>query len=189
MPPRAAGAATPRAAADYERVRGGRTVQNAGAGRAAGFASVYPLLLPLGGYRDYRAYVVRYDTALPLTLGLLAFAGGTALYLLRHLPTPAARRGYALGVGAVALVFAIADRRLTLRPIENNAAERAALSRLAAAPDGPVPLPPGTRVLAWAPITDPAASVVNAALLAHWRITARPTLYYSAPEPALPPGH
>ncbi len=147
------------------------------------FAAGYLLLLPLGGYRAYREFVLRYDTALPLTLGLFIFYVGTAVCLLRGL-APRASGRYAVLLVAVALIFVNADRRRWLRPAESNAAERRALTQLAAAPGPVVRLPPGTRVLAWEPITDPRASAVNAALLKYWHVSARPPQYYSAPDTA-----
>lgn len=35
------------------------------------FSLFYILLLPLGGYRDYRPNVLRHDTILPITLSLI----------------------------------------------------------------------------------------------------------------------
>lgn len=35
------------------------------------FSTLYLLLLPLGGYRDYRPYIIRYDTFIPITITMI----------------------------------------------------------------------------------------------------------------------
>ena len=49
------------------------------------FALLYILLLPLGGYRDYRPNVLRYDTIMPITLSLLFMFGISTLYILKKM--------------------------------------------------------------------------------------------------------
>ena len=46
------------------------------------FIILYILLLPLGGYRDSRPNILRYDTILPITLCLLFVFGKTTLFLI-----------------------------------------------------------------------------------------------------------
>ncbi len=142
------------------------------------FTLAYLLLLPLGGYREYREYVVRYDTFLPITLGLCILFAGTAVELLRQLPTKR-RQTYAAGLTTLVLLFVIADHRLTLRPAESNLAERAAMAQLAVASptNKPVALPPGTRLMTWDDGADPAIAALNAELLYRWHVTARPVPY------------
>jgi hypothetical protein len=109
---------------------------------------VYLLLLPLGGYRDYRAYIVRYDTLQPITLGLFAFAVGTAVHLLNELSVNTQRIRYAAGVILMALIYANADKRLVLPMAVNNAPERAALAELAAS-SGTEHVLPEVSVISW----------------------------------------
>lgn len=139
------------------------------------FALAYVALLPLGGYRPYRPLILRHDSILPITLGLVGFYALSATCLLRQLPGRAAR-WYGLGVGVVAFIFTNADRHLY--PRHDNACERRALATLAQSTAPVVRLPDDCTVLAWAPITNPSESLVNAKLLVHWRITPKPTLYY-----------
>ena len=146
----------------------------------AWFAAAYLLLLPLGGYRAYRPLILRYDTLLPLTLGLLLAYAATALYLLRTLPGPA-RRWYAAGLIGFSAVYLNADR--PLRPAASNAYERQALARLAATPAPVVALPAGGTLLSWRPLPDYHASEAGARLLYHWKITPEVRRYYQ-PEPA-----
>ncbi|RZL16372.1 MAG: hypothetical protein EOO62_01460 [Hymenobacter sp.] len=144
------------------------------------FILVYVLLLPLGGYRVYRPLILRHDSILPITLGLIGFYALSTGFLLRSLRGPALR-WYGAGVGAVALIFMIADRRLA--PRHDNTCERQALAVLGqACPRPVVQLPDNCAVLSWDPITNPIESLTNAELLAHWGVThGLQPYYYKAP--------
>jgi hypothetical protein len=139
------------------------------------FAAVYILLLPLGGYRPYRYYLLRNDSILPVLLGLLFAYGLSSLCLLRQLPARPLR-WYGGGLGLLLLVFMNADRRLWLR--ENNSCERQALAQLAHAPEPVVRLPADCPVMSWERITDPAQSATNADLLYYWGVTPDRKRYY-----------
>jgi hypothetical protein len=143
------------------------------------FALVYVALLPLGGYRSYRPLIVRHDSILPITIGLVCFYALSTSYILKVWQARA-RRWYGLAVLAVAFIFMYADRRLY--PRHDNACERQALSLLAKAGAKPVVrLPDSCTVMSWEPITSPSESLINAELLAHWGITkGRKPYYYSA---------
>ncbi len=139
------------------------------------FALGYLLLLPLGGYRSYRPLILRYDTLLPLTLGLALVYAATVLYLLRTL-AGSARRWYQVGLLGISAVFMFADK--PLKPAASNAFERQAMTWLAATSGPVVQLPAGGTLLSWQPIGAPAQSGPNARLLHHWRITPQLRLYY-----------
>jgi len=139
------------------------------------FIALYLLLLPLGGYRNYRPLILRRDTALPITLGVIIGYGATTYYLLRQLPATRLRRWYVVGIGALSLLFLATDK-LHIKG-DNNACEQAALAELARAPAGVAHLPNTCLMLAWTPIADYHESATQAALLQHWRITWGLTLY------------
>ncbi len=140
------------------------------------FALVYVALLPLGGYRDYRPLILRHDSILPITLGLMVFYALSATHLLRALPRPGLR-WYQAALVAMALIFTYADRQLAR--YNDNACERRMLALLAQPGGGPVVrLPEACPILSWAPITDPRQSITNAELLQYWHITSRYKLYY-----------
>ena len=142
------------------------------------FALVYVGLLPLGGYRSYRPVILRHDTIMPITIGLITFYALSAGYLLRQLLGRPLRL-YGAGVALVAFIFIFADRRLY--PRHDNAGERQALALLAQAGPRPVVrLPENCTVLSWEPITNPSESLTNAELLVHWGITKNRKLYYYA---------
>ncbi len=140
------------------------------------FALVYLLLLPLGGYRSYRPLILRHDSILPVTIGLVGFYALSATYLLAQLPLRA-RRWYTAAVVVVALIFTNADRKL--HPRNDNTRERHALELLAQAGQASVVrLPEKCPVLSWDPITNPGESVTNAELLEYWGVTNGRKLYY-----------
>jgi hypothetical protein len=141
------------------------------------FALAYVLLLPLGGYRSYRPYLLRFDSISPITLSLFFFYVLSASYLLRALPARG-RPWYTAGVLLVAFIYANADRKL--RVPDGNDCERQALTQLAQAPAtvSLVQLPQACNVLSWQLITDPAASATNAAMLAEWHVTRGPKRYF-----------
>lgn len=138
------------------------------------FALVYLLLLPLGGYRSYRAYVVRRDTILPILIGMAGLFTLSTYWLLSYLP-PRSRLRYAGAVLVLLVVYTIADKH---RLSNTNACERRLLSQLAQAPAPVVALPADCNLLDWQPLTDYPKSELNAQLLYHWRITKTKKLYY-----------
>ncbi|RZK22691.1 MAG: hypothetical protein EOO56_07615 [Hymenobacter sp.] len=140
------------------------------------FALVYIVLLPLGGYRNYRPLILRHDSIVPITVALIGFYGLSATYLLTHL-RGGVRRWYSAGVVAIAIIFTNADRKIISN--NNNGRERRALAILGWAGNKPVmQLPEKCTVMSWEPITNPNESLTNAKLLAYWGITPGQTLYY-----------
>ncbi|MBO0358402.1 hypothetical protein J0X19_10635 [Hymenobacter sp. BT186] len=140
------------------------------------FALIYLLLLPLGGYRQYRPLIVRRDSILPIILGGIAFYGLSTYFLLYHLPAQV-RRWYILGVGVFAAIYINADS-LKLPAPENNTCERQGLERLAAATEPIVRVSAECSVMAWWKIDNPNYSETNAQLLEYWGITQGKKLYY-----------
>ena len=73
------------------------------------FAVLYTGLLPLGGYRSYRPFIVRYDTFMPVTLAWLFFLVRSSVLLWRQ-----GIQGWRYTVVLLALmaVFTMFDRNL-----------------------------------------------------------------------------
>ncbi|SFQ57920.1 hypothetical protein [Hymenobacter arizonensis] len=142
------------------------------------FAAVYVLLLPLGGYRSYREYIIRRDTILPITLGLIGFVTLSAYYLLKHLPRPAQQR-YAAAVVACLALFTITDR---YKASESNTCERSLFAQLAASSEPIARLPATCTLMDWRPVTDYHQSGINAELLHYWGIIKTPKRYYQQEE-------
>lgn len=143
--------------------------------RGAGlFAVVYTLLLPFGGYRDYRPFLIRYDSIMPVMLGLFYAYGVSTYFLLFQLRR--LRVGYAAAVAVVAAVFMYVD--VTTELLRKNDCERWSLDQLAHAPEPVVRLAPFCTVLSWNNVTDFHQSEMHAQMLHYWGVTSTTKLYY-----------
>jgi hypothetical protein len=137
------------------------------------FSLLYILLLPLGGYREYRHDIVRYDTILPVTMGMIMFYGFSTLQIFDILVRQR-KNGY-LALTAVILIFyTISD----LPGTGANACERKALMQIARSDQPVVLLPKDCNVFSWRLIDDPDDTRLKAALLKHWRVTNEARLFY-----------
>jgi len=137
------------------------------------FALIYSLLLPLGGFRSYRANIIRYDTIMPVTLGLIFVFGITSFYLIKNI-SQKYKKIYILSIIILLSIFTNADR-LNTQPYK---CERGALETLARATENIVVLDCNCPVMDWRIITDYKLSDLNAQLFYYWNITREKKLYY-----------
>jgi len=137
------------------------------------FSILYILLLPLGGTRMYRPYIIRFDTIMPVTLGAFFLFSVTALFLLKKITG-----FYKLIYFAItfAFLFHYMDEDNSL--FHNNIKEKAALEIIAKSPEKIVEIPSDVTVLSWVKITDYTQSDLNATLIQCWGITKEKKLYY-----------
>jgi hypothetical protein len=138
---------------------------------AALFIIIYILLLPLGGYRTYRPYIIRYDTIMPVTIALLFIYGLSTLFLLKNIPGKAKY----IYIGAVAIFLLIYKNTDTM---PDNSCERQALQQLAHSPDNIVLVSSDCTIMEWNKITDPDNSELDCDLFQYWGITRDRKLYY-----------
>ena len=138
------------------------------------FALLYILLLPLGGYRDYRPNVLRYDTIMPITLSLLFMFGISTLYILKKM-TSRQKTWYIPLIVCILLIFTIADKP----EFDKNKCERIALKEISESSDKIVELDSDCNVLSWTKILKPEDSELNSQLLTIWRITNDKKLYFN----------
>lgn len=144
------------------------------------FALLYLLLLPLGGYRPARPYLLRYDTMIPVTLGLMFLLAHTSLLVLRFAETRQLR-WYVPVLLAVGLAFTNADRL----DADQNAGQRALIAELQAAePGDTLRLSDAATLLSWEPVRSPEASVAIVELLQRWGILSHEVLYYQVARTA-----
>ena len=139
------------------------------------FALLFILLLPFGGYRSYRPYLIRGDSILPVVVGLIFAYGVSCCYLLARL-----RGGVRVGYTAVVAVFAgyfmYADSTLDM-PF-NNSCERWNLTQIAQSSEPVVHLSANCSVLSWAPVPSPDDSKEQSAMLYYWGVIPSQKLYY-----------
>ncbi len=70
---------------------------------------IYILLLPFGGYREYRPLIISYDTMMPISIALIFCFASSSRYLLLAYQNRA-KRFFLAGVSFVLIYFMIADR-------------------------------------------------------------------------------
>jgi len=140
------------------------------------FALIYILLLPLGGYRENRINIIRYDTVMPVTLTLIFLFGLSALFLFKNLPGMQ-KRWYIPLICGVLLLYTLNDEP----QFDKNRCERMALKVISASPSNVVPLKNDCTVLSWKVILKPEDSRLNARLLIRWKVIEHEKLFYYAP--------
>ena len=137
------------------------------------FATIYLLLLPLGGYRPYRPNIVRQDTFMPITLCLMFFYGLSTYYLLKQLKSKT-KTVYASVIILASVIFTLADR-----PIHGNDCEKEALREISQSTKKIVPLDCNCSVMSWNKISNYEDSKWNTNLLLHWGIIKEEKFYYN----------
>jgi hypothetical protein len=147
-------------------------------GWVGAFGGLYLLLLPLGGYRSYRPYLLRNDTALPIVLSAL-FAYGYATYFLLGQLAGRGRGTYILGVLALSAFFLQADGQPDRSPTSD--CERWSLDQLARASEPVVEVAGFCPVLTWGLATDPQQSEIVGQMLYYWHVTPTVKTYYQKP--------
>jgi hypothetical protein len=139
------------------------------------FVVIYTLLLPLGGYRAYRPYIVRADTYLPVTLILIFYFGKTSLVLFQN-----QKSKIKLAYIPLVLIF------FTVRNIEvsdDGHKERQAMYQLANSKDEVTVLKTPATVVSWYAITKPEENKDAVLLLKRLKIVNRENLFYSTYDP------
>lgn len=137
------------------------------------FSILYMILLPLGGHRSYRNFVIRYDTFMPVTIGLVFSYGITTFYLIKNIAKKY-KLVYLFGVVIFFLIFTNADRF----DKTDYECERQALETIAQSPDLIVPLAYDCPVMEWNKLLQYHESERNAVLFQYWNITSEKKLYY-----------
>ncbi|NVO84157.1 hypothetical protein [Hymenobacter terrestris] len=136
-------------------------------GWLAVFSVVYMLLLPLGGYREYRPHIIRRDSIMPVLLGLMALYGATTYYLGHHL-TGRRRLSYLGWAAALGIFYTVSDNSWHY---PTNACQREALETLDGSSKLTVELPQSCPIMTWSPASTYAESDISAQLLDYWNIT------------------
>jgi len=138
------------------------------------FILLYILLLPLGGYREYRHNIIRYDTLIPVTICLVLLFCSSTICLI-NAKTTYRKVWYFLLITGILLFFTINDEQ----HFDKNNSERAALQKLSASDENIVKLPHNCLVLSWGRIVKPEDSELQARLLVLWKVTKRKQYFYN----------
>lgn len=144
------------------------------------FSLIFLLLLPLGGFRPYRPFFLRYDTIIPVTLLSIITIGYATLFIIKQLlpeKWSSLKIIYPTLILFFSIYFTIKDKIYVY-----NDVEKASLYLIANSKEDIVALDNDNAIVAWAPIYDPAESRGNAELLRIWNITDTLRLYYNSPS-------
>lgn len=129
------------------------------------FIIIYIILLPLGGYRDYRPLIIRGDTILPVTLALLFMLGYSTQFILDRI-SASKKYFYIPLLIAIAGYFTLNDNPL----FEKNDCERKGLEQISQSNGGTVALDLPCSVFAWQRFKHTQPSVSKIKVLKKWNI-------------------
>jgi len=138
---------------------------------------IYILLLPFGGYREYRPLIISYDTMMPISIALIFCFASSSKYLLLAYQNRA-KKIFLTGVSFVLLYFTIADRP----NFGKHDCEKEMLTLISQSTTQEVKIPRPCSVLTWDTITNKYASNYNCELLQLWGITDVVEFYYNKKE-------
>ncbi|UOR03832.1 hypothetical protein MUN82_12835 [Hymenobacter aerilatus] len=139
------------------------------------FAIIFIILIPFGGYRNYRPYLIRNDSILPVTIGLFFAYGVSSYYLIIQLRSHI-RRGYLVLIALVSVFYLYSDAVFQM-PV-NNDCERWALEQISQSADSIPHIYVSCNVLSWEPTTNPNNSKLIAEMLHYWGVTNTKKMYY-----------
>ncbi len=137
------------------------------------FVLIYLLLLPMGGFREYRPFILRKDTFLPVALLLVYFFAYSSYLVIQRLRFNYKR--YYLGILTLfLLIFTLADEVDS----ETYQCEKALLFEISESEDKIIKLPSTCTILSWEVIKNPGDSEEQSELLYFWKITDEKKAYY-----------
>jgi hypothetical protein len=137
------------------------------------FAIIYLLLLPLGGYKEYRPNILRYDTIMPVTIGFIFIYAKSSYQLLKYLKGKF-KMIYLILLIIFSYKFTIADKP----EINNNDHEKLALEKISKSNKKVVFIEDNCTIISWEKITDPRKSASIGQLLKRWKITSDNKEFY-----------
>ena len=135
--------------------------------------SIYTILLPLGGYRVYRPFIIRWDSYMPVNLCLFYFYGLTSLYLINNIK-PKFKVVYITAIAMFLIVFTVVDKT----DYYSSWCEKESLNFLANSPDKVVLINSDCSIMAWGKITNPDDSRFNTQYLKYIGVLKDDKLYY-----------
>ena len=138
------------------------------------FSIVYTLLLPLGGYRSYRPYIVRRDTMEPIMIVILIYYGISTFYILKYITTPTYKKLYTGSLAILLLYFVVSNNNNKF----DNSCERSSLQQLAASKEKIVHLNADCDVFYWGKVTNYQDSKTVTGLLLRYKIINEEKYFY-----------
>ncbi|MGK0365656.1 MAG: hypothetical protein ACI85O_002722 [Saprospiraceae bacterium] len=108
------------------------------------FSIIYVLLLPLGGYREYRSHIIRPDTFAPVILSMIFCFGLFSFYLMNHYKGKI-RKIFVGFVLVILTYFTISDEP----HFHSNTCEKEALQTISETKEEPVIISDDCLVISW----------------------------------------
>ena len=136
---------------------------------------LYIILLPLGGYRSYRENIIRYDTIIPITLGLILFYCYTTFYIIKHLQHKYLKYIYWIVILAISGIYFNADSGEVRK---NNYCERWSIEQIAKSDDRVVFVDTECSIMDWGATRNANDSRDKTDLLLYWNVIKEQKLYY-----------
>ncbi len=138
---------------------------------------IYILLLPFGGYRDYRPLIISYDTMMPISIALIFCFSSSSRYLLLAYQGRA-KKIFLSGITFTLLYFTIID----IPNFGKHDCEKEMLTLISKATTQELKIPRPCSVLTWDTINNKNHSKYNCELLKLWGITDVVEFYYNEQE-------
>lgn len=136
-------------------------------------SAIYILLLPFGGYREYRPNILRYDTFMPVTIALILSYGWSSYYIIKELYFKQ-KIIYFFGLILFSLIFINADAKL----VRGNTCERMSLRKIAYSQEEIVALDNNCWIMTWGKTTNYLDSEIKCDLLRQWNVVKGRKYFY-----------
>ncbi|MDB5229025.1 MAG: hypothetical protein JWN78_3218 [Bacteroidota bacterium] len=133
------------------------------------FCLIYIALLPLGGYRVYRPFIIRYDTFMPVTFIVLFYLAFTSLLVVS-----AKNKIYISFIVIIGLIFLVNDKPL----FHANKCEKYYLRTLSHTKEDTLVFPKDCNIIEWHYSTTFSDSRSTSLMLTEWGITKKPVYFY-----------
>lgn len=130
------------------------------------FSVCYLLLLPLGGYKVYRPLIIRYDTFIPVTIGITYVFVTSSIIILKKSKSWIFRMEMLI-LFLYQFIFSIHDKP----EFDKNDCERGSLQAIVESEDSNVVLPCSCTVISWNIIDQEEGSLLVGKLLYQWNLT------------------
>lgn len=136
------------------------------------FSAVYVFLLPFGGYRGARPEILRYDTLMPITVGLIFLFCRSAFLMLEK--QGEIKMKYIAFLSGAVLLFTLKD----FSRFESNRLERMALFQISNSEKEVIILEEKSGVISWGPLVEREKSIIVGKMLYKYGITDEPKEFY-----------
>jgi hypothetical protein len=138
------------------------------------FSLIYILLLPLGGYKNYRANIVRYDTFMPVILCLFYLFTLSSIVIIQKLRNNV-KYAYISAIALVTAVYQMSDPP----NFHDNDCEKRAINEIANSKEQNIIIYDNCGVMSWTRFSDSQESKLNCELLFYWGVIDDPAKRYT----------